>query len=213
MKLSLTLLESDSYIKNQILEALSKQANIVLKNTSQKILPKIKILLENALKQEPEYISLISGQLRLEFGIPDASSIDDIVKKLSETVSISVQNSTIKNNGVSGGILLTALEKASMGGLINDSSAMVVDSKGYSLPWLQWLLYEGNKPIVKNYEVKLGPNPRSRTGMAIMVDSDKNWRVPPAFAGTINNNWIIRALDRVSNDITKLIQDSFESSL
>jgi hypothetical protein len=213
MKLSLTLLESDSYIKNQILEALSKQANIVLKNTSQKILPKIKILLENALKQEPEYISLISGQLRLEFGIPDASSIDDIVKKLSETVSISVQNSTIKNNGVSGGILLTALEKASMGGLINDSSAMVVDSKGYSLPWLQWLLYEGNKPIVKNYEVKLGPNPKSRTGMAIMVDSNKNWRVPPAFAGTINNNWIIRALDRVSNDITKLIQDSFESSL
>lgn len=213
MKLSLTLLESDSYIKNQILEALSKQANIVLKNTSQKILPKIKILLENALKQEPEYISLISGQLRLEFGIPDVSVVDDIVKKLSETVSISVQNSTIKNNGVSGGILLTALEKASMGGLINDSSGIVVDSKGYSLPWLQWLLYAGNKPIVKNYEVKIGPNSRSRTGMAIMIDSNKNWRVPTAFAGTINNNWIIRALDRVSNDIIKLIQDSFESSL
>jgi hypothetical protein len=186
---------------------------MVLQNTAKKILPKIRILLENALKQEPEYISLTNGQLRLEFGIPDASSIDDIVKKLSDSANISIQNSIIKNNGVSGGITLTALERTSMGGLINDRSAMVVDVKGYSLPWLQWLLYEGNKPIVKNYEVKIGPNPRSRTGMAIMVDSNKNWRVPAAFSGTVNNNWITRALDRISNDITKLIQDNFESSL
>jgi hypothetical protein len=213
MKLSLTLLETDSYIQNKILQILSKQANMVLQNTAKKILPKIRILLENALKQEPEYISLTNGQLRLEFGIPDASSIDDIVKKLSDSANISIQNSIIKNNGVSGGITLTALERTSMGGLINDRSAMVVDVKGYSLPWLQWLLYEGNKPIVKNYEVKIGPNPRSRTGMAIMVDSNKNWRVPAAFSGTVNNNWITRALDRISNDITKLIQDNFESSL
>lgn len=213
MKLSLQLLENDSYIKDQILQILAKQVEPVLNKSVNKAVPKIQQLIEDALKQEPEYISLISGQLRLEFGIAESSSVDDIIKKLAATAQISVKNITIKNNGLSGGLVLTALERTSMGGLINDSSAMVVDSKGYSLPWLQWLLYEGNKPIIRNYEVKIGPNPNSRTGMAIMIDSDKNWRVPPTFAGTINNNWVTRAIDRVSNSIPKIITESFEGSL
>lgn len=213
MKLSLDLLESDSYIKNEILSVFAKQADIVLQQTSNKILPKIQKLLEESLKQEPEYASLIGGQLRLEFGIPDTSSVDSIVNKLSQTVSITNQKATIKNNGISAGLILTALERTSMGGLIDDSSALVSDSKGYSLPWLKWLLYEGNNAIIKNYEVKIGPNSNSRTGMAIMIESKKNWRVPPAFAGTINNNWVIRAIDRVSGNITKVIRESFEGSL
>lgn len=213
MRLSLNLLETDSYIKDQILQILAKQVEPVLQKTANKSTPKIQNLIEDALKQEPEYSSLISGQLRLEFGIPDISSIDTIVKKLSETAEISVKNVSIKNNGLSGGLSLTALERTSMGGLINDANALVNDSKGYSLPWLQWLLYEGNKPIIRNYEVKIGPNPNSRTGMAIMIDSNKNWRVPPAFAGTINNNWVTRAIDRVSNRVPKIIQENFENSI
>lgn len=213
MRLSLDLIETDSYIKDQILQILAKQVEPVLQKAANKSTPKIQNLIEEALKQEPEYSSLISGQLRLEFGIPDSSSVDNIVKKLSETAIISVNNVTIKNNGLAGGLSLTALERTSMGGLINDANALVNDVKGYSLPWLQWLLYEGNKPIIRNYEVKIGPNPASRTGMAIMVNSDKNWRVPPAFAGTINNNWVTRALDRVSNRVPKIIQENFENSI
>lgn len=213
MKISLRLIETDSYIKDQILQNLAKQVEPVLQKTANKSTPKIQNLIEDALKQEPEYSSLLSGQLRLEFGIPDISSIDNIVKKLAETTTIMVKNVIIKNNGLTGGLSLTALERTSMGGLINDANALVNDSKGYSLPWLQWLLYEGNKSIIKNYEVRIGPNPASRTGMAIMVNSDKNWRVPPAFAGTINNNWVIRALDRVSDRVQKIIQENFENSI
>lgn len=213
MKLSLDLIESDSYIKDQILQSLAKQANIVLQKTVQKSIIKIQKLLSDALKQEPEYSSLMSGQLRLEFGIPDTSSIDNIIQKLSKTANIKIDNMVIKNNGLGGGLTLNALERTSMGGLINDINALVVDSKGYSLPWLQWLLYEGNKPIIRNYEVKIGPNSNSRTGMAIMIDSKKNWRVPPSFAGTINNNWITRAVDRVSSTVPKIIRENFENSL
>lgn len=213
MRLSLDLIETDSYIKDQILQILAKQVGSVLQKAATKITPKIQTLIDEALRQEPEYGSLINGQLRLEFGIPEPSSVDAIVKKLAETATIKVQDVKVKNNGLSGGLSLTALERTSMGGLIDDNNALVVDSKGYSLPWLEWLLYEGNKPIIRNYEVKIGPNPASRTGMAIMINSDKNWRVPPAFAGTINNNWVTRAIDRVSNSVQKLIQESIESSL
>lgn len=213
MKLSLNLLESDSYIKDQILKSLVKRVEPALQKTAQKSSIKIQQLLSDALKQEPEYSSLISGQLYLEFGIPEVSAVDNIVQKLAETATIKVESVTIKSNGLGGGLTLNALERTNMGGLINDINALVVDPKGYSLPWLQWLLYEGNKPIIRNYEVKIGPNSNSRTGMAIMIESNKNWRVPPSFAGTINNNWITRAVDRVSNTVPKIIRENFENSL
>lgn len=213
MKISLTLLESDSYIRDQILQALAKEVQPVLAKTITKITPKIQKLLEEALREEPEYSSLISGQLRLEFGIPDVSTVDTVVKKLAATANVVSNGVSVKSNGLSGGLTLTALERSSMGGLISNDNAIVITNKGQPLPWLQWLLYEGNKPIIRNYEVKIGPNPNSRTGNAIMVDSDKNWRVPPAFAGTINNNWVTRAVDRVSNSIPKIIQEAFESSI
>jgi len=213
MKISLTLLESDSYIRDQILQALAKEVQPVLAKAIVVITPKIRKLLEEALREEPEYSSLISGQLRLEFGIPDVSTIDTVVKKLAATANVVSNGVSVKSNGLSGGLTLTALERSNMGGLISEDNAIVITDKGQPLPWLQWLLYEGNKPIVRNYEVKIGPNPNSRTGNAIMVDSDKNWRVPPAFAGTINNNWVTRAVDRVSNSIPKIIQEAFESSI
>ena len=213
MKISLNLLETNSYIENQILQSLVQQINPVLNKAANKTTVEIRKLLGEALREEPEYSSLVGGQLRLEFGIPDVRAVDDMVNKLAQTANVSIAGVSIKGSSLSGGLTLTALERSSMGGLVGDASAVVVDSKGYSLPWLQWLLYEGNTSIVKNYEVKIGPSPYSRTGMAIMVDSDKNWRVPPAFAGTLNNNWVTRAIDRVSNNIPGILQNSFESSI
>jgi hypothetical protein len=90
---------------------------------------------------------------------------------------------------------------------------VVTDSKGYSLPWLKWLLFEGSKPLIKNYSVKFGSNKRSRTGQAIMISSNKNWKVPSEFAGTVTNNWITRAIDRASDKILQDIQNIIESNL
>lgn len=213
MNISLELLESNNEIADLIYRELLKMIQPVLKTCVSKILPQIKQALSKALREEPEYASLVNGSLRLEFGIPSTTSVDDIVEKLANTATASITPISIKGNGLSGGFILTALEKQTMGGLIGDDSAIVITEKGDVLPWLRWLLYEGNKPIVKNYKVQIGPNPNSRTGMAIMVDSATNWRVPPAFAGTTNSNWVTRAVDRISDQIPSLLQKSFEQSL
>lgn len=214
MNFSVTLLESSDYIQQQILEACKNQIDKSLSKTINTILPKIKTLLIDALRAEPEYQSLIGGQLKLEFGIPNSSSIDAIVEKLANTLEIEKIPLTIKNTGLSGGFSLTALKTDNMDGLIADEAAMVIDTeRGYSLPWLQWLLYEGNKPIVRNYEVSFGPNKNSRTGQAIMVTSKNNWRVPPAFAGTSSHNWTTRAVDRIQDQIPVMIQKMIEDNL
>ena len=214
MKITVSLLESDSVIRQQIFQSLKQDLTNVMARSRIAILDKIKIALDQALKEEPEYSSLSNGDLRLQFGIPDPTDVDQVVQKLAETVDIKMTPITVSSLGLKGGFTLTALKSDDMGGVVSDSSAMVNDSeRGYSLPWLEWLLYKGNEIIVRKFDVELGPNPNSRTGMAVMVGSNNNWRVPPAFVGTITNNWTTRAIDRIENQVGNIIQKTIENNI
>lgn len=214
MNISVKILETTSQISNLIANTLKPEVDKVLSIAGKKSVEKIKPLLADGLRSEPEYQSLTSGKLRLEFGIPNPGSIDSIINKLADTATVEVSSSKITSNGISGNFRVTALKSDDMNGLLSDNDAVVIDAeRGYTLPWLSWLLYEGNKPVVKNYQVRLGNNPFSRTGMAIMVDSSDSWRVPPEFAGTVNNNWTTRAIDRISNQIIDILRKSIEDSI
>jgi hypothetical protein len=214
MNLSLRVLESDSAIRKMILDSLRVELDSTMQKSARELPAKIKPLLSDALKQEPEYSSLKSGKLRFEFGIPDSSAIDDVVEKIANTININASPLKISGAGLSGGFTLTAIKTDDINGIINDPSSMVEDTtKGYSLPWLEWLLFKGNQTIIKGYSVKLGPNSNSRTGNAIMVTSDSSWRVPAEFAGTISSNWTTRAVERLESTIYKIIQSTVESNI
>lgn len=214
MNISVKILETTSEISKLIANALKPEVDKALVSASKKASDKIQPLLADALKAEPEYQSLTNGKLRLEFGIPNPGSVDSIIEKLSSTLTIENIPTKITSNGLSGGFKLTALKSDDMNGLLSDGDAIVTDTeRGYTLPWLSWLLYEGNKPVVKNYQVRLGSNPYSRTGMAIMVESSDSWRVPPEFAGTASSNWTTRAVERISNQITDILKQSLEESI
>lgn len=214
MNISVKLLESIPQISKMIASALQPEVDKALVIAGKKSIDSIRALLIEALKAEPEYQSLTSGKLRLEFGIPNPGSIDSIIEKLGSTISIENLPTKITSNGLNAGFKIIALKSDDMNGLLSDNDAVVTDSeRGYSLPWLSWLLYEGNKPIIKNYSVRLGNNPYSRTGMAIMVDSQDSWRVPPEFAGTTNSNWTTRAIDRISSRISDILRKSIEDSI
>jgi hypothetical protein len=91
---------------------------------------------------------------------------------------------------------------------------LVIDGeRGYSLPWLEWLLFRGGEIIVRNFEVEYGTNPRSRSGDAIMISSNKNWRVPAQFAGTIGNNWTTRAISSIEDKIIELMRIELEKAI
>ena len=214
MKFDISILESNTTIRNMVLQNISDILNFVI-DKSIPILQKevVKMLIE-ALMQEPEYNSLKNGLLRSEFGIPDTSVVDDIVIKLANTTTVTKNPLKINNFGITGGLNIVAIKSDNISGLINDTSGMVNDSaRGYSLPWLEWLLLKGNEIIVKKYSVKFGDNASSRSGNAIMVSSDKNWRVPSEFSGTPSDNWTTRAITRIEDNILKLIQKTLESNI
>lgn len=214
MKFSFKLLDSDSYVRKEVLNAIKNHMEQTFNKALPTIRTKIKPILENALKQEPEYNSLVAGQLRLEFGIPDTSKVDEVISKLADTIFINTNPISITNAGLSGGFTIYAIKSDDISGVIYEDSAMVIDdNKGYKLPWLEWLLLKGNKTIIQKHDVKIGSNPVSRTGMAIMVESNKSWRVPPEFVGNNKNNWTTRAIERTQNEIKNIIQKTIEACL
>lgn len=212
MKYRISLLESDKEIRSAILSSLVSDLSKAVNRSISPITNKVKDLVKKALQNEPEYQSLKSGELRREFGIEDTNNVDMVINKLVDTLIVETKPITINSQGLIGGLKLTMIP-SDFGGVIGAEEAVVVDSvRGYSLPWLEWLLLRGSQIIVRDYEVKVGANPYSRSGDAIMVSSSKNWRVSPEFAGTVTDNWTTRALSTIDDQISKIVQDTIESN-
>jgi hypothetical protein len=213
MKFSLRLLETNDQIAKLIMDELK----IIIDKAISKALPtissQIKILVSESLRNQPEYSSLMTGTLKAELGIAEATSINSVIDALIETLSVQRNAITVTNKGLSGGFVLTMMKSDDMNGVIYTDQASVRDASGYSLPWLEWLLLKGNEILVKNYEVSYFPSPYSRSGMAIMIPSSNSWRVPPQFAGTENDNWTTRAINSVEDSVYKIIQDNIEKNL
>ena len=211
MRISANIVETNDEINTMILEIMADHINDTLNIAMPKITTEIKELVALSLREEPEYQSLLSGRLRAEFGLSDTNMVDNIIDKLVSTIDVSRPTVSYNKIGLVGGFTITMMKSDDMNGLIFTDIASVISNNGQHLPWLQWLLLEGNNAIVKNFDVKMGSYSQSRSGMAIMVSSRDNWRVPPEFVGTISNNWTTRAIDRIEDKIYTLIQDIIEA--
>ena len=207
MRISANIVETNDEINTMILEIMADHINDTLNIAMPKITTEIKELVALSLREEPEYQSLLSGRLRAEFGLSDTNMVDNIIDKLVSTIDVSRPTVSYNKIGLVGGFTITMMKSDDMNGLIFTDIASVISNNGQHLPWLQWLLLEGNNAIVKNFDVKMGSYSQSRSGMAIMVSSRDNWRVPPEFVGTISNNWTTRAIDRIEDKIDILIEN------
>ena len=211
MRISANIVETNDEINTMILEIMADHINDTLNIAMPKITTEIKELVAVSLREEPEYQSLLSGRLKAEFGLSDTNMVDNIIDKLVSTIEVSRSTVSYNRIGLVGGFTITMMKSDDMNGVIFTDIASVISNNGQHLPWLQWLLLEGNNAIVKNFDVKMGSYSQSRSGMAIMVSSRDNWRVPPEFVGTISNNWTTRAIDRIEDKIYTLIQDIIEA--
>lgn len=213
MRVDVKLMESNSQVRQLILSELARQLRETFVLARPGIINRTKDMVRDALKQEPEYQSLVSGKLRAELGIADSANIDIIVDALVNTLDLITTSVTFNNTGLKGGFVLQMIQSDNISGIIGMDEATVTDNQGQKLPWLEWLLLRGNQIIIRNYQVRMGASPYSRTNMAVMVQSKKNWRVPMEFAGTITNNWTTRALDKVDAQIIDNIINSIEATI
>jgi hypothetical protein len=205
------LLESNSQISQSILNALLPDISDYFKDIIRYLKTNIPPVINNAIINSLEYQSLLNGQLQYEFGIPDSSSkLAGILDIWSKNIHIIYDSPKISGGKIKGSFSVNMIRLDFSDVLYSDYAIMTDNLRGYSLPWLEWLLLEGNKTIIKNYNVVIGPNKYSRTGMAVMRESSKSWNVPSQFAGTISDNWITRAIDTAEGEIQSVIDKAVE---
>ena len=212
MRISLTLLENNADISNKILKALLPEVTKYMDSSINSVKLELPGIIRQSIINSPEYNSIMSGELRYEFGIPDpGAKLAGLLDIWSSNIQYSYIKPTINNNQIRSSFSANTI-RADYADVLYTDYALVIDStRGYSLPWLEWLLLEGNKTIISKYEVVLGSNKFSRTGNALMKPSNKSWKVPSIYSGTASDNWITRAIDNASDQINNLLNKAFQS--
>lgn len=214
MILGLTVLNSSDDIANSILKELSDKVNKLLSRSVTSIESDLKPIIDDSIRSQPEYTSLLTGTLKAELGLPNSSMVDEAVDFFVNSIKVNGKNIKYSvNKGIYGSLKIELVSDQTIAQALYNNFANVQDVKGYIVPWLQWLLLEGNSILVKNYEVQYGNSPYSRSGMAIMVESNASWSVPNAFSGKLNNNWITRAINSVEQEIVSIIVTNLEQNI
>jgi hypothetical protein len=206
MRFTTSLLESDAEITQLILKGLLSDVQKYMSKVSKKLEPEIKSIVKEGFMSSSEYRSLLSGALKYEFGISDSAGKVSQILQVWDSATVSVKPAKIRGSQIYANLQISMIN-SSYNDVLALQAASVQTKKGQSLPWLEWLLLLGDKTIIKDYEIFVGSNPRSRTGGAVMkkVVGGK-WKVPSEFSGSSKNNWVTRVLDSVSTKIDNALK-------
>jgi hypothetical protein len=202
-------LDNQKEISKKILEALLPLAQEYFERVTDNLSNNIADIIISYIKNEPEYESLLNGTLKYEFGIPDAGPrIEFILSHIKSSGVTKIQNPIIRGNRIVASYQVQLI-KSDFENLLAVGSSSFTTEKGQQLDWLRWLLIEGDTIIITGYEFEFGPNIGSRTGMGIMKMGN-SWRVPPEFAGNVNNNWITRGINSAVPEIDQYLMKAME---
>lgn len=215
VKISTKVTETENQIARMMIDAIKDMLNDVLLKSAMSIQRRVRDLFIDQITNSDTWESLKSGKLRAEFGMPQY----DVEARLKEILDIWVKTIIVdykpiytSGTNFKGGITLSLLETDWQD--VISSQAGNIALANYNLPWMEWLLTYGDKIIIRDFVVKQVLNPRSRSGMAIMVESKSGrWRVPPEFSGTTNNNFVTRILDNINDKMCKIIEDEIVSRI
>lgn len=146
--------------------------------------------------------ALIYGDLIQELGLEDPN---DKVAGIKNEIINQLEIKTSSKDGVSISVKMGDSFFADVLGL-NDSYQRWTDAtgltvKGPPLPWLSWLLTEGDNFIIVDFhysESSIG-----RSGYAGIMKKGGRWRVPPEYAGTISDNFLTDIFKELGEVIEK----------
>jgi len=210
-ELSIKILESDKAIVSAINKALAKMLSGEMNKRASAVNSAIRPIIIKALSSSPEILSLGSGVLRFDFGLTGDPG-PQIVDAIASTLRVKIDRPVGTNSGVKGG-LRVELQPTDYANLLSLPVAMQTLEIEARIPWLEWLLTAGDTILIVNYGVQYGAG-LGRSGGANMVSLKKApigpFKVNSAFSGTINDNFITRAVERVEPQIREAIIGAFK---
>lgn len=181
--------------------------NKKLQAASREVQKQVAVMIPKWIEETPEIEELKKkGRFWGELGVPEPMldrAIEDIKSLAAKSINVSL---TKKPFGI-GGLSITIFQDR-FAEFLSLPSGTYITKKGVDIPWLQSLLLDGSKIIVKDYgfrEKDYTNSTTSRTKKGIMIKSPGEfWRVPPEFSGTVNDNFLSRAVQKHEKDILNM---------
>jgi hypothetical protein len=207
----MSLLTPESEIAAQINEQWRVYLNDGLRaasnNVKKRLLERVReLILANTTSQ-----NLMTGDLAKELGIIDGRAImEEIISIVQNSIEFEFQPIM---SDFRGGYTVRVL-KMDFQDVLSMPDAAYVSNNGILIPWLNWLLFAGQSPVIYGYRVQMNPNNpnNSRTG-AIMVKDTGAWSVPAVDAGTQDDNFLTRALESLDEEIKDIIQQELGATV
>jgi hypothetical protein len=190
---TIELLDSVSSIQKKVNQACADHFNKNINRLGSSLVDKFKIAVESWLIDQPEIISLNTASpdsLMAQFGLPPAQAATitaQIIQAVKNSISIKIRKFDAKLNG---GIDVNFQPKGFQN-LLTLGAGHTIYDKG-DLHWLDWLLTMGDTIIVAGYDYNAETG-IGRSGLGNMKEGGA-WSVPPEFSGTLENNFVTRAL-------------------
>lgn len=209
----------EAEFEREALKHIRAEAYSRLLTVAGKVRPFVQEAIDRAVRSSPEYDSLLSGFLREQFGIADPGpALEEIVAAVKNGVQVTAAQGS---GDVLGSLTVAALREGMTDvlGLPGGSyiSRSVLRNTEVLVPWLSWLLLEGDKVILLEWQVNTEKARRaSRTGRAIMIRPNRRqsrgFRVPPQFSGTVDQNWLTRCLAAAAPAIGEAVARAVEAA-
>jgi hypothetical protein len=216
----INLITQTKTIKKRILQELVRNLKVKIPAMRPKVETAVRGLIGKYIKLSPEYLSFAGGQLQQELGVLNPyGPLNDMISILANSVVVTMKPVYQRSGQVGGGFTVTAVPSTIYSQL--EGMGQYTSKNGFTIPWLQWLLTAGDKIIIKDYKVSFGGRAKklSRTG-PIMRKSSDGWgigasssRISPEYSGTLSNNFVTRAMDRMQPELEKKFEAIVRSKL
>lgn len=194
MEITLKIDDSLREIQYKILMEFASALNDAINRSLIPIKKRMGDLCKELVRATPEFQSIWSNdKLNYELGLSNPQhTLNAVLDALAEGVEV-VFNPVvhIAGNKLAGSVQVI-LVKDKFTDILGISEAQYRSGR-YNIPWLHWLLFEGDRVLLADYGILRGTFAHSRSGEAIMVKNNKRWSMPPEFSGTEDNNFITRA--------------------
>lgn len=198
------IVESNAKLRATINRLLAKEGDRALKNASPRIKRRVRNTVLAAISSCPEIGEISSGSLKLDFGLTNDPTAE-IINAIVNSVYVEVRRIRAVGGRFAGGVTVN-VQPSSYENLLGLPGAQQEIEDGNSLPWLSWLLTRGNEIIIADYGVVLGSG-LGRTGGAKMSQGEGPFMVNPEYSGTVQDNFITRALAPYQKTISSIIRE------
>lgn len=210
----------DQSFERHILKEISMKIKRKSETIAEDIRKNLKRVVKDRLVASEAYRSLLGGSLQGHLGVPDSAyRADAIIDVWLDGISV------ITKVGSSRAALLE-IEIGVIQADYSDVLSMTEAEFSYysdrfegmvTIPWLSWLLLEGDRKIIKEFQF-MRPGGRnvgqSRTGLGLMREGKGfAWQVPSQFSGTAERNFATEALTTLDEDISEIVSASLERYL